>query len=105
MIGDYTDMAIEELGWDDNKRTRNVVSVRCNRAITMLGKMMDDARCDYRDLYVPSVQKAPDQPSEPIRSINDYNFIRRRQRAARKSITSGIDYRELAKSLSSRLPD
>lgn len=55
--------------------------------------------------YVPSVQKAPDQPSEPIRSINDYNFIRRRQRAARKSITSGIDYRELAKSLSSRLPD
>jgi len=103
--GEYTDMAIEELGWDDNKRTRNVVNVRCNRAITMLGKMMDDARCDYRDVYVPSVQKAPDQPSEPIRSINDYNFIRRRQRAARKSITSGIDYRDLAKSLSSRLPD
>lgn len=32
--GEYTDMAIEELGWDDNKRTRNVVNVRCNRAIT-----------------------------------------------------------------------
>ena len=102
---EYTDMAIEELGWDDNKRTRNVVNVRCNRAIAMLGKMMGGARSDYRDVYLPSVQKAPDQPSEPIRSINDYNFIRRRQRAARKSVTSGIDYRDLTKSLSSRLPD
>ena len=102
---EYTDMAIEELGWDDNKRTRNVVNVRCNRAIAMLGKMMGGARSDYRDVYLPSVQKAPDQPSEPVRPINDYNFIRRRQPAARKSFTSGIDFRGLDKSLSSRLPD
>ena len=65
MIGDYTDMAIEELGWDDNKRTRNVVNVRCNRAITMLGKMMGDARCDYRDVYVPIV-------IWPSRSLQDF---------------------------------
>ena len=42
--GEYTDMAIEELGWDNNKRTRNVVNVRCNRAIAMLGNMMEDYR-------------------------------------------------------------
>lgn len=103
--GEYTDMALEELGWEDNKRTRNVVNVRCNRAIAMLGKMMGGARSDYRDVYVPSVQKAPDQPSEPVQANNDYNFKRRRQRAARKSITSGIDYRDLARSLSKSLSD
>ena len=42
--GEYTDMAIEELGWDNNKRTRNVVNVRCNRAIAMLGNMMEEYR-------------------------------------------------------------
>ena len=104
--GEYTDMAIEELGWDDNKRTRNVVNVRCNRAITMRGKMMGGARSDYRDIYVPSARQTPEQPSEQnVQSSNDYNFVRRRQRAARKNITSGIDYRKLAKSLSTSLPD
>ena len=104
--GEYTDMAIEELGWDDNKRTRNVVNVRCNRAMAMLGKIMGGARSDYRDIYVPSIRQTSEQPSvQKVQSDNDYNFVRRRQRAARKSITSGIDYRDLAKSLSSRLPD
>ena len=40
--GEYTDMAIEELGWDNDKRTRNVVNVRCNRAMAQLGKIMDE---------------------------------------------------------------
>ena len=55
--GEYTDMAIEELGWDNNKRTRNVVNVRCNRAIAMLGNMMEE----YRIVYISaSCERARD---------------------------------------------
>ena len=103
---EYTDRALEELGRESNSRTRNVISVRRDRAIEMLRRMMDGARSDYRDIYVPSAQNVPSQPSEPkTLSSLDYNFVRRRQRAARKNITSGIDYRDLAKSLSTSLPD
>lgn len=103
---EYTDMAIEELGWDNNKRTRNVVNVRCNRAMAMIGKMMGGARADYRDIYMPRARQNSEQPSkQKVQPDNDYNFVRRRQRAARKSITSGIDYRDLAKSLSKSIPD
>ena len=103
---EYTDRALEELGRENNSRTRNVISVRRDRAIVMLRKMMGGARSDYRDIYVPTHQNAPSQPAEPnTLSSLDYNFVRRRQRAAKKSITSGIDYRGLAKSLSTSLPD
>ena len=104
--GEYTEKAIEELGWDDNKRTRNVVNVRCNRAMAMLGKMMCGSRSDYRDIYVPGAHPVTENTSDQkLQSDKDYNFIRRRQRAARKSITSGIDYHHLAKSLSTSLSD
>ena len=104
--GEYTDMAIEELGWDNNKRTRNVVNVRCNRAIAMLGKMMVGARSDYRDVYISDAQKKPEPTSGPkVSSSVDYNFIRRRQRAAKKAIASRIDYVGLAKTLTSSIPD
>ena len=103
---EYTDRALEELGRPNNSRTRNVISVRRDRAIEKLRKMMDGARSDYRDIYVPSVRNAPSQPSDSGNlSSLDYNFVRRRQRAARKSITSGIDYRDLAKSLSASMSD
>ena len=104
--GEYTDMAIEELGWDNNKRNRNVVNVRCNRAITMLGKMMEGIRSDYRDIYISGVQKKLEPTSEPKESSSvDYNFIRRRQRAAKNAIASKIDYVGLAKTLTSSIPD
>ena len=100
--GEYTDMAIEELGWDNNKRTRNVVNVRCNRAIAMLGNMMED----YRIVYISaSCERARDSSNSgpKAKSALDYNFIRRRQRAAKKAITSRLDYASLAKTLACKL--
>lgn len=103
---EYTDKAIEDLGWADSARTRNVVNVRCNRAITTLGKMMDDSRSIYLDIIPCYKQHISERTSDrKAKSNNDYNFIRRRQRAAKKSITSGIDYHNLAKSLSTNLSD
>ena len=104
--GEYTAKAIEELGWEDDKRTRNVVNVRCNRAMAMLGKMMDDSRSAYHDICAYDAQRIPMQaPDQKVQSRDDYNFIRRRRRAARKRIASGIDYHDLARSLSTSLPD
>lgn len=100
--GEYTDMAIEELGWDNNKRTRNVVNVRCNRAIAMLGNMMED----YRIVYISAkCERARDSSNSgpKAKSALDYNFIRRRQRAAKKAITSRLDYASLAKTLACKL--
>lgn len=101
---EYTDMALEELGWDNNARTRNMVSVRCNRAIEALGEKMDDARSVYREI-MSEAQKKAEPVSKPTVSIVDYNFTRRRQRAAKKAITSQIDYAGLAKILTSSIPD
>ena len=73
---EYTDMALEELGWENNKHTRNLVSARCNRAIEMLRKMMN----------LPA-------------------FARPCQKAANKGITDRIDYDALAEQLTTSLPD
>ncbi len=105
--GEYIDMALEALEWEDNKRTRNVISVRWGRAVEMLRKMMEGARSNYRDIYSsPNVAKTPElTPIPKVSSDVDYNFTRRRQRAAKKSITSRIDYKGLANALTSSLSD
>ena len=105
--GEYIGRALEELEWEDNKRTRNVVSVRWGRAIEILRKMMEGARSNYRDIYSsPNVAKTPElTPIPKVSSDVDYNFVRRRQRAAKKSITGGLDYNGLAKALTSNIPD
>ena len=103
---EYIDMALEELEWENNNRTRNVVSVRWGRAIEILRKMMEGARSDYRNIYSsPNVAKTPElTPIPKVSSDVDYNFVRRRQRAAKKIITSWIDYKSLANALTSSLP-
>ena len=100
---EYTDRAIEELSWENNKRNRNVVNVRCNRSIEMMRKMMERARSDYNDI-VATLEEKVVQPSvgPKVHTDADYNFVRRRRRAAKKSITSSIDYDNLAKILASR---
>ena len=105
--GEYIGMALEELGWEDNKRTRNVVSVRWGRAIEILRRMMEGARSNYRNIYsIPNVAKTPElTPIPKVSSDVDYNFVRRRQRAAKKNITGRIDYKGLANALTSSLPD
>ena len=100
--GEYTDMAIEELGWDNNKRTRNVVNVRCNRAIAMLGNMMGDYRIVYISANCERVRDSSNSGPK-VKSALDYNFIRRRQRAAKKAITSRLDSASLAKNLACKL--
>ena len=104
---EYTRYAIEELGWEDTPRNRNVVHVRCNRAIEMLQGLMNGARSDYRDIYVsPFAKKTPEPASETKeRSDVDYNYMRRRQRAAKKSISGKIDYARLSNVLTTDLPD
>ena len=100
--GDYIKQALSELGLEDTPRTRNMVSVRCLRSMEMLKKQMAGVRSDYRDIYVPIRRKdASDQKPESA----DYNFVRRRQRAAKKSITDGIDYDGMTKALGDILPE
>ena len=105
--GDYIDRVLEELEWENNKRTRNVVSVRWGRAIEMLRKKMEGDRSVYRDIYSsPDMAKAPESaPVQKVQSDVDQNFVRRRQRAAKKSIAGGIDYKGLAMTLATSLPD
>ena len=87
---EYAEQAIEMLELEDSVRTRNMISVRCFRAIEKLQKMMTGIRSDYRDIYVS------------LRSEHtDYNYTRRRKRAATKSITGKIDYEGLVKALTS----
>lgn len=104
---EYTGLAIKQLGWEDTKKTRNVVQVRCNRAIEMLQKMMSGVRADYRDIYVSPVgEKKSEQTSEPkVRSDVDQNYMRRYQRAAKKSISGKVDFIRLSQVLTSSLPD
>lgn len=102
---DYIDIALEELGWENNKNTRNVVGVRRDRAIEMMQKLMCGARSDYRDIYVsPFGEKTP-EPAPKASSDVDYNYMRRYQRAAKKSISGKVDYVRLSKVLTSSLPD
>ena len=98
-----TGQAINQLGWEDTKKTRNVVQVRCNRAIEMLQRMMSGARADYRDIAVSSIaEKAPEQTYKPkVHSDVDQNYMRRYQRA----ISGKIDYTRLSQVLTSTLPD
>lgn len=100
---EYTSQAIEALGWEDTPNNRNVVHVRCNRAIEMLQKMMGGARSDYRDIYVsPFGEKTP-EPASPAKA--SYNYVRRYQRAAKKAISGKVvDYDRLSEVLTSRLP-
>lgn len=102
---EYTDMVLDEIGWDNTPRKRNVVSVRQGRAVEVLRGMMDKAREDYLDIYDHAQKIQEHTPKQRIRSVVDYNFIRRRRRAAKKSITRGIDYAGLAKMLAARFPD
>ena len=104
---EYTGEAIEQLGWEDTKKTRNVVQVRCNRAIEMLQKMMSGVRADYRDIYVsPIGEKKSEQTSElKVHSDVDQNYMRRYQRAAKKSISAKVDFIRLSQVLTSSLPD
>lgn len=104
---EYTSDAIEALGWEDTPNNRNVVHVRCNRAIEMLQKMMGGARSDYRDIYVsPFGEKAPEPAlQEKASSDVDYNYVRRHQRAAKKAISGKVvNYDRLSEVLTSRLP-
>lgn len=104
---EYTAAVLDELGWEDTPRTRNMVQVRCTRAIGSLGKRMEKYREDYLDVC-STPEKMPEEktiggPRPKTHSDVDYNFVRRRRRAARKSITSGIDYSNLATSLADML--
>lgn len=105
---DYTSEAIAQLGLEDNARTRNMVSVRCNRAFEKIQKMMKGVRADYRDIYVTFHPKETEGLSE--KSVGqleapDYNAVRRRKRAAVRTITSGIDYDRMSRSIESDLAD
>lgn len=99
--GDYIQKALSELGMEDTPRSRNMVSVRCLRAMEMLKKQMAGVRSDYRDIYV-STRRKDDSVQAP--GPSNYNFVRRRQRAAKKSISEGIDYKGMTKALDNMLP-
>lgn len=99
----YTEMALDELEWEDNVSTRRVVNVRLLRATERLRKQMAKFRDDYFDIYASSEKKQ--EGRIPKNMGVDYNFIRRRRRAAKKSITRRIDYVGLVQTLTASLPD
>ena len=106
---DYTDMALAELGREDNARTRNVITVRRDRAIEKLRGMMEKERDNYNDIVFDTISAANRILDSFIvqkpQSDMDNNFARRRKRAANKSITAKINYSELAQALMGELQD
>ncbi len=88
----YIDNVLEELGWDDTPRTRNVVSVRFNRAIARLGKKMDAHRAEYHDVA--------ENPAREKKEVLEHNI--KRERTVKAELTSRIDYNRLAEILAER---
>ena len=101
----YTQRAIEELGWEDTVRTRNVVNVRCTRAINTLRKMMEKRREAVLEISIPNKMTDISGVKPKAHGETDYNYLRRRRRAAVRSITGKVDYKRLAAVLSSALAD
>lgn len=101
---EYTDRALEELGMEDNARNRNVISVRCNRAVESLRKMMSPFRDDFISAS-PSQQKR-DRSSGPRtlvgklrKAFTDRSTSGFRNRAPARSMTELIDYAGLEEHL------
>ena len=101
---EYTDRALDELGMEDNARNRNVISVRCNRAVESLRKMMRPFRDDFFSAS-PSRQRT-DRSSVPTtmfgklrKALTDRSASQFRHRAPAKSITELIDYAGLERHL------
>lgn len=95
----YIENSIIELGWDDNKSSRNIVAIRFNRAKKKLGELMGGKKPDYRDMYISVVPKKDEASEETNYTPVDRNTIRRRERAAVKHITRNIDYDQLGETL------
>lgn len=82
-------------------KSANAVYQILNSAKANLAKLMGGKRPDYRDIYMPSSRARTiyDVPFENVRGSNDYNFQRRRQRAADAHLTGGMDYGAMAEKL------
>ena len=112
-------MALEQLGWEDSPRRRNVIQVKCNRAIAALRKKMDralDISLDIQSLgneitifgnniempefHTEDTFKQYKRISQKLHSTHT-----RHQREAIKNITRKINYTELEKMLASVMPD
>jgi|GEM_PF-3265451 len=118
---EYTDMALEQLGWEDSPRRRNVIQVKCNRAIAALRKKMDralDISLDIQSLgneitifgnniEMPEFHTEDTFKQYKLRRISQklHSTHTRHQREAIKNITRKINYTELEKMLASVMPD
>ena len=94
---EYAARAIEELGWEDNEQTRNLVAGRRFHATEQLREMMEKSREIYVDISSNANKMGGE--SNLVKSNVDYNAIRRRRRAVKNSFTDDIDYKRLAKDL------
>lgn len=94
---EYAARAIEELGWEDNEQTRNLVAGRRFHATEQLREMMEKSRDVYVSISADSNKMGG--ASNLVKSNVDHNAIRRRRRAITKSFAGDIDYNRLAKDL------
>ena len=97
----YIEKSLEVLGLEDNKRNRDMLSLRRNRALKTLKGMFGGKRADYRDIYIPSGSlRDLDGMEAEYSGIEraDRNFERRRERAAKAYITRQIDYGSFSES-------
>lgn len=98
---EYAVRAIEELGWEDNEQTRNLVAGRRYHATEQLREMMKKSREVYVGIS-SDANKVPKEVEHVVSNV-DYNAIRRRRRAITKSFAGDIDYKSLANNLLSML--
>lgn len=97
---EYTEAAIKELELEDNYNSRNLIQRRLNRAIAKLGKKMEKFRPAFLTINNEQRIHSPRNTTQPG---TDYNFVRRRRRAARRSIADSIDYAKLEEQLNNHL--
>lgn len=102
----YLEKSIDALGLEDSKRTRDMLSLRRNRALKALRDMMGGKRPNYRDIYIPAgnMKDADGMEAQYLEmERSDRNFERRRERAAKAYITRSINYKSFSESAYNKL--
>ena len=99
---EYTDKSLEQLGWENTPRSRNLVQLKCFQSIESLRKKMQKSIDDNINIFNEPQKATIRKINKPIIDSalrEEQNRKRRHQIAATKNITRNIDFDALAKTL------
>ena len=89
---EYLKKTLEELGWEDTKRNRNVISVRCHNAFEKLKKKM----ADKKEVFLEVASRVDEgKKSRPV--------TERGMAPKRRKIVNNLDFDRLSASLKRKL--